>query len=71
MNRSSSGLRRSIPASVALLAFIGCAEYPTRTATDEIATQVTDLPRLTDLTLLTGDPIGGWGGTGGGGSTVF
>jgi hypothetical protein len=33
--------------------------------------QITELPRLTDLTLLTGSPIGGGGGTGGGGSTVF
>jgi hypothetical protein len=32
---------------------------------------VTELPRLTDLTLVTGPPIGGGGGTGGGGSTVF
>lgn len=32
---------------------------------------VEDLPRLTDLTLQTGDPIPGGGGTGGGGSTVF
>lgn len=29
------------------------------------------LPKLTDLTLVTGDPIDGGGGTGGGGSTVF
>jgi len=33
--------------------------------------EVRDLPRLTDLTLLTGSPIPGGGGTGGGGSTVF
>lgn len=32
---------------------------------------VTELPRLTDLTLQTGSPIGGTGDTGGGGSTVF
>lgn len=32
---------------------------------------VEELPRLTDLTLQTGDPIGGRGGTGGGGSVVF
>ncbi len=32
---------------------------------------VEELPKLTDLTLLTGDPIGGGGGTGGGGSSVF
>jgi hypothetical protein len=32
---------------------------------------VEDLPKLTDLTLITGDPIGGGGGTGGGGSSVF
>lgn len=32
---------------------------------------VTDLPRLTDLTLVTGDGIPGGGGTGGGGSTVI
>jgi hypothetical protein len=31
---------------------------------------VTDLPRLTDLTLSTGGGIPGNGGTGGGGSTV-
>ena len=31
---------------------------------------VTDLPRLTDLTLTTGTPIPGGGGTGGAGSTV-
>jgi hypothetical protein len=31
---------------------------------------VADLPRLTDLTLSTGDAIPGGGGTGGGGSTV-
>jgi hypothetical protein len=30
-----------------------------------------ELPPLTELTLQTGDPIGGGGGTGGGGSTVF
>jgi len=33
--------------------------------------EVTDLPRLTELTLLTGSPIPGGGGTGGGGSSVF
>ena len=33
--------------------------------------EITDLPRLTELTLLTGSPIPGGGGTGGGGSTVF
>ena len=32
---------------------------------------LTELPPLTELTLQTGDPIGGGGGTGGGGSTVF
>jgi hypothetical protein len=32
---------------------------------------IEELPRLTDLTLQTGDPIPGGGGTGGGGSTVF
>jgi hypothetical protein len=32
--------------------------------------QVQDLPKLTDLTLLTGSPIGGGGNTGTG-STVF
>jgi len=31
--------------------------------------EITELPRLTDLTLQTGDPIGGGGDTGG--STVF
>ena len=31
---------------------------------------VADLPRLTDLTLTTGTPIPGGGGTGGTGSTV-
>ena len=36
------------------------------------APEVTDLPRLTDLTLQTfGGGIPGGGGTGGGGSTVF
>ncbi len=33
--------------------------------------EVTELPRLTDLTLQTGSPIGGIGDPGGGGSTVF
>lgn len=33
--------------------------------------EITELPRLTDLTLQTGSPIGGGGATGGGGSTVF
>jgi hypothetical protein len=33
--------------------------------------QVTDLPRLTELTLLTGGGIPGGGGTGGGGTTTF
>jgi hypothetical protein len=32
---------------------------------------VTELPKLTDLTLATGSPIPGFGNTGGGGSTVF
>ncbi len=32
---------------------------------------VEDLPPLTELTLQTGDPIPGGGGTGGGGATVF
>jgi hypothetical protein len=32
---------------------------------------VSDLPRLTELTLQTGPFIPGGGGTGGGGSTVF
>jgi hypothetical protein len=32
---------------------------------------VEELPPLTDLTLMTGDPIGGGGDTGGGGTTVF
>jgi hypothetical protein len=32
---------------------------------------VTELPRLTELTLQTGDAIFGGGGTGGGGSTVI
>jgi len=36
-----------------------------------VAPAVTELPKLTDLTLDSGDPIGGGGGTGGGGSTVF
>ena len=35
------------------------------------APELTELPRLTDLTLQTGSPIVGGGGTGGGGSTVF
>ncbi|MGD8700481.1 MAG: hypothetical protein PVJ43_14385 [Gemmatimonadales bacterium] len=33
--------------------------------------EVTELPPLTELTLQTGDPIGGGGDTGGGGSSVF
>ncbi len=33
--------------------------------------RISDLPRLTELTLQTGSPIVGGGGTGGGGSTVF
>jgi hypothetical protein len=33
--------------------------------------RVAELPRLTELTLQTGDSIPGGGGTGGGGSTVF
>lgn len=33
--------------------------------------ELTELPPLTDLTLQTGEPIGGGGDTGGGGSTVF
>lgn len=36
-----------------------------------VAPEVTELPRLTELTLQTGDPIWGGGGTGGGGSSVF
>jgi hypothetical protein len=35
------------------------------------APQVSELPRLTELTLQTGDAIPGGGNTGGGGSTVF
>jgi hypothetical protein len=33
--------------------------------------RVQELPRLTQLTLATGDPIDGGAGTGGGGSTVI
>jgi len=33
--------------------------------------KIVELPRLTDLTLSTGSPIGGIGDTGGGGSSVF
>jgi hypothetical protein len=33
--------------------------------------EVTDLPRLTELTLQTGSPIVGGGSTGSGGSSVF
>lgn len=33
--------------------------------------RIDELPPLTELTLATGDPIGGDGDTGGGGSTVF
>lgn len=33
--------------------------------------RIDELPPLTELTLATGDPIDGGGGTGGGGSTVF
>jgi hypothetical protein len=36
-----------------------------------LAPEITELPRLTELTLQTGSPIGGSGSTGGGGSTVF
>ena len=32
---------------------------------------IDDLPRLTDLTLQTGSPIGGGGDTSGGGGSVF
>ncbi|HEX6747805.1 MAG TPA: hypothetical protein VF092_10980 [Longimicrobium sp.] len=35
------------------------------------APSVTDLPRLSELTLATGPGIPGGGGTGGGGSTVI
>jgi hypothetical protein len=35
------------------------------------APAIEELPKLTELTLLTGDGIPGGGGTGGGGSTVF
>ena len=35
------------------------------------APTVEELPKLTELTLLTGAGIPGGGGTGGGGSTVF
>jgi hypothetical protein len=36
-----------------------------------VAPRVAELPRLTELTLQTGDAIPGGGNTGGGGSTVF
>jgi hypothetical protein len=36
-----------------------------------VSPAVTELPKLTELTLQSGDPIGGGGDTGGGGSTVF
>ena len=36
-----------------------------------VSPKVSELPRLTDLTLQTGSPITGEGNTGGGGSTVF
>jgi hypothetical protein len=36
-----------------------------------VSPRVSDLPRLTELTLQTGPFIPGGGGTGGGGSTVF
>jgi hypothetical protein len=36
-----------------------------------VAPRVTDLPKLTELTLQTGSPIDGGGGIGGGGSTVI
>ena len=43
-----------------------------RARTPWIRPEVTELPPLTELTLQTGDPIGGGGGTGGGtGSSVF
>lgn len=35
------------------------------------APELTELPPLTDLTLVTGDAVGGTGNTGGTGSTVF
>ena len=35
------------------------------------APELIELPRLTELTLQSGGPIGGGGNTGGGGSTVF
>ena len=36
-----------------------------------VSPEVTELPRLTDLTLQSGVPIPGFGDPGGGGSTVF
>jgi hypothetical protein len=36
-----------------------------------IAPSVTELPKLSELTLQSGAPIDGGGGTGGGGTTVF
>ncbi len=36
-----------------------------------LAPEIAELPRLTELTLQTGDSIEGIGSTGGGGSTVF
>jgi hypothetical protein len=36
-----------------------------------VSPALTELPRLTDLTLQTGSPIPGIGDPGGGGSTVF
>jgi hypothetical protein len=42
---------------------------PAKNRTQWVAPTVEELPRLTDLTLATGDPIPGGGNTGGG--TVF
>ena len=36
-----------------------------------VAPAVRELPKLTDLTLMTGSAIGGTGNSGGGGSAVF
>ena len=44
-------------------------QIPAKNRTPWVAPTVEELPRLTDLTLATGDPIPGGGNTGGG--TVF
>ena len=47
------------------------ADVPTQAKQRWVEPRIADLPRLTELTLQTGNPIVGGGGTSGGGSTVF